>query len=72
MIDPQTPEEWQEAVDTAHVMLLIESARQFGIVRGGPKVVVARCEEILERGKARGYTPAEDVVERLVGEGVTL
>lgn len=67
MYEPKSEQEWQDAVDTAHVMLLIDSATKYGLVRGGPKIDVARCEDVLARGKALGYEPAEDAPERLVG-----
>lgn len=67
MIEPETPEEWQEAVDAAKAMLEIDDARKYGLVRGGPPVDVARIEEILERGKQLGYTPAPDAIQRLLG-----
>ena len=54
---PQSPEEWQEAVDLAHGFIAIESARAYGLVQGGPRCDVGRCEEILTRGADRGYTP---------------
>lgn len=59
MTDPQTPEEWQVAVDGANAALLVDSARQYGLITGGPIVNVERCIEILERGKALGYLPKE-------------
>jgi hypothetical protein len=68
MQDPQTPEQWQEAVDVAHVMSLVESAKQYGLITG-PVVNVDRCHEILDRGAALGYTPAPDAVERLLSTG---
>ena len=66
--DPATAEEWQEAVDAAHGMLLLDSARRYGLVSGGPKIDAGRCEEILRRGAERGMTPAPDAVERLIRE----
>lgn len=59
--DPETPEEWQTAVDAAHAAMLLWSAREeHGIVEGGPGVKVERCKDLLERGQALGYTPSED------------
>jgi len=55
--DPQTPAEWQGAVDAANVLLLLDSARAYGLVTGGPDVDVARCESILAQGKNVGYKP---------------
>lgn len=57
--DPQTPAEWQECVDFAHAFLLIESAREYGLITGGPVIDTARCETMLARGKALGYEPRD-------------
>jgi hypothetical protein len=61
--DPKTPAEWQAAVDTAEACLLIDSARQYGLITGGPVVDVDRCEQILIRGRARGFTPIQTGVD---------
>lgn len=47
----------------AETHLHIDSAQKYGIVTGGPVVDVARCEELLARGKEKGITPAPDCVE---------
>jgi hypothetical protein len=57
MADPEIPAEWQAAVDAAYFYLLLDSARQYGLVVGGPQVDVARCAAILAAGEARGYVP---------------
>lgn len=64
MRTPDTPTQWQEAVDAAHACLALEAARLYGLVTGGPPVNVGRCEEILAQGRTRGYAPADDAVER--------
>jgi len=56
--DPTNPQEWQFAVDAAQFHLLLESARQYGLVGGGPEIDVARCNELLDRGRELGYIPA--------------
>lgn len=70
--DPETPEQWQEAVDMAEVLVGLDSAKQYGLVTGGPEVNVERCLEILRRGRARGVVPSPDAFDRcmplLVGE----
>lgn len=60
--NPRTPQEWQEAVDAADILLGLEAARLYGLVTGGPVIDVERCDEILRRGRLRGYvpTPRED------------
>jgi hypothetical protein len=64
--EPQTPAEWQEAVDIAEACLLLDASRQYGLVVGGSPVNVARCEEVLRRGRELGVTPAADCVDKFV------
>ena len=54
---PKTKKEWQEAADAAHGLLVIDSARQYGLITGGPVANIERCEEILLKAKAKGITP---------------
>lgn len=67
MKNPRNQKEWQEAVDLAHFHLLLESARQYGLVEGGPCVNVERCEQLLAGGRQLGLTPRQ-VTGRLVEE----
>lgn len=62
MHDPSTREEWQEAVDGARFSLLVHDARLYGLVETDLVVDVARCEEILRRGRARNARPRPDDV----------
>lgn len=39
--------EWRTLARAASGLLLIDDARQYGLVKGGPGVDRARCEEIL-------------------------
>lgn len=54
MTDPETPAEWRAAVVMAEACVLLDSARQYGLVVGGPVVDVERCLALIERGRARG------------------
>lgn len=63
---PRTDDEWQEAVDVAHGLIAIESARAYGFIEGGPHGNVERCEEILALGKAKGINPREGAIESTV------
>ena len=56
--DPENEQEWQEAADAAEAFLLLDSARQYGLVVGGPEVDTRRCEEILLAAKRHGIEPA--------------
>ena len=61
--DPQTPEEWQEAVETAWASLALDSLVQYGLIEavGGCLSVDAdRCREVLERGRAMGITATQE------------
>ena len=64
--NPTTAGEWQNAVDAASALLHIESARLYGLVKGGPAVNVERCEEVIALAKQRGVRPGKDAVERFV------
>ena len=68
--DPQTPAEWQEAVDAAAFFLALQSCRLYGLITGGPNVDADRCQEILKRGKALGVAPApiEELIKNFFGK----
>jgi len=57
--EPHTPAEWQEALDAASFFLALDSARQYGLVQGGPVVDTARCLQLLEHGRVQGFKPRE-------------
>jgi hypothetical protein len=64
--DPQSAEEWSEAVCLADAWLRIHSAGQYGLITGGPAVDVSRAEEILETGRKRGIRPDEKRVDDII------
>jgi hypothetical protein len=35
----------------------------YGLIEGGPKIDVARCDQMLKRGLARGITPSKPVMD---------
>jgi hypothetical protein len=53
-------------VGAADALLQLESARLYGLIKGGPEVNADRCAEILQLGAARGFTPNPDAAERLI------
>jgi hypothetical protein len=57
MNDPHTPEEWQDAVDSAYFLSLLDSARHYGLIETALDIDADRCEAILRAGKAQGYEP---------------
>ena len=59
---PNNPQEWQDLVDSAHALLSIDAARQFGLITGGPECNVDRCVETLQQGKALGIIPRSDAI----------
>jgi hypothetical protein len=63
---PHTPSEWQAAVDAAEALLVLNAARQQGLVAGVPWIDVPRCQELLELGEARGFRPLPDVKDRIL------
>lgn len=53
----EPPEDALRAVGImADACLLIDSARKYGLVSGGPDIDIERCEELIERAKAAGHT----------------
>jgi hypothetical protein len=63
---PENGEALQNLVDMSHGFLLLDSARKYGLVTGGPGVNVERCVEIIEHGEARGIKPRPDAAERML------
>ena len=54
--DPTTPAEWHVAALSAAGLLLIEDAKLYGFVTGGPDIDRDRCEEILALAGEHGIT----------------
>jgi hypothetical protein len=54
-------------------MLMLEAARQHGLVEGGPPVKVERCEEILQRAyEEHGIEiTSDEAIEEMFGEGIS-
>ena len=66
--EPQTPEQWQLAVDAAQGVLATAFIQALGFVEGGPEYNVARCVDVLERASDMGITPSEDAIREWIGE----
>lgn len=69
--DPKTRAEWQKAVDGAAGFRAIADCMMYGLLQGGPKINVGRCDEILAEGAKRGVRPSasdEDLAVRLACE----
>jgi hypothetical protein len=70
--DPQTPAEWQEAIDLAAGWRMIAACEMYGLLQGGgPAVDVGRCEELLRRGRERGISPSKPREELAIAVLVT-
>lgn len=70
--DPRFPAEWQEAVDGARLLLVVDAMRQYGLVEGGPLCNAGRCVDMLRRGRRLGYRPNEETVDAALRELVAL
>jgi hypothetical protein len=44
-------------VDAAAFFLALDSARQYGLLTSDVMVNIERCDELLKRGNALGYSP---------------
>ncbi len=67
MKEPETDAEWQEAVNGAAGMRMIADCKMYGLIAGGPNIDVSRCDEILERGRARGVLPSMPDTDLAIG-----
>jgi len=71
MKDPETDQEWQEAVNGAKCCIAISAAQDYGLIYTDMRFNIERCEEILERGKALGFVPDEEAVEQMIAGGAS-
>lgn len=55
--EPTTIAEWQEAVDTASVVLNLAYAEQGSSVEGEHEGTIKRAMDLIERGQALGVEP---------------
>lgn len=68
MNEPQTPEQWQLAVDAAEGVLAVKLARLLGLIEGGSSEDAVRCADIIHRAAEMGITPGPNAVRDFVGE----
>jgi hypothetical protein len=68
---PSDDEEWQEAVDSASLMLHLHDAKLYGLIDWKVTVNVAQCERLIREGRDRGTTPApiEELLHRYIIAG---
>lgn len=68
--NPKTPAEWQFCVDAAEFYLAMDSAKQYGLITGGPIIDIERCDELLSRGKTLGYKarPLDVLCKEFLGD----
>lgn len=66
--EPKTVEEWREVVLGACALRAVHDCKLYGLFTGGPAINVERCDELIERGRARGIVfSREDVNAAAVG-----
>jgi hypothetical protein len=68
--EPESPKEWQEAVNLAELYSLVDSAVKYGLVEYTGKISIERCYDILEQGRKRGVYPVKAQVDQLIQEFV--
>lgn len=56
---PLTDQEWREVVLAAHALRSIEDCRMYGLLAGGPNIVLDRVDWFIAEGKKRGIVPTE-------------
>jgi hypothetical protein len=68
MKEPNTPEEWQRAVNLAETMLLVHSAQAYGLITGGPDVDAQRCDDLIAKAKALDIHPQQAAIDKMIAE----
>lgn len=63
---PESPEEWQNAVNIAEALIGVELGRQYGVFSGGPRVDVVRCLDFVGTAVRMGIVPQEEEVQALM------
>lgn len=58
---PRNEAEWREAVNIASALRLLHDCKLYGLVTGGPKADIERCDLILSRGKSLGFEPDDHI-----------
>jgi hypothetical protein len=61
---PLTVDEWNEAATLAAACLLIDDARLYGFVVGGPTIDRERCVEVLDQAARVGIVPTKLATEQ--------
>jgi hypothetical protein len=64
---PQTPEEWQIAVNCAAALRVILDCNLYGLLKGCPRIDIDRCDEILSQAAARGINTSMPPADLAVG-----
>ncbi len=64
------PVEIRAAALLAHAWTLIDSARRYGLIKGGPPVNLAQCQAYIRRGRRLGHFPGNDEIGAMVGRVV--
>jgi hypothetical protein len=49
---------------SAHAVLLIDAARQYGLIGGGPEINAERAEEIITQAARAGHRYSQEQIEQ--------
>lgn len=64
--------ELRNAALLAEACLILDAAKHYGLILGGPKIDAERCRQVIRAAKGRGITVRRDeamaAAEELVGE----
>lgn len=67
-VDPVTDQEWQQVVNNIEVLELIDSARSYGLIKGGPEINRERCDELMAKAREKGIFVNRDAVTHTIAE----
>lgn len=61
--EPRSEEEWRAGARLAAGLLLIDDARLYGLITGGPVIDRERCVAFLDRAAEHGVEPDEQATQ---------
>ena len=61
--EPSTDAEWQLCVDACTGLRMIEDAKLYGLLEGGPEINMERIDYFLERAAEKGIQPSKPPAE---------
>jgi hypothetical protein len=63
MARPTTPKQWQDAVDAAYLIHMVQTGQVYELLGDMPAFDFEKIFQTLEEGREQGITPMADIIE---------